>query len=83
MQCACAFLRSLIRTMHRLKRTDYLGFVTTSYNPSPRRMRSSRYATNSKIHCVVSLDTAKNNSKIFFKFGPELPKNQKIYHTNR
>ena len=64
-RCARDFLRSLIRSMCHLKHTGYLGFDTTSYNPSPRIMRSYRYTTNAKKPCVISLKTSKDNSRMF------------------
>ena len=51
--------------MCRLKHTEYLGFDATSYNPSLRGIRSCLYATNDKTPCVVYLETAKYNSRIF------------------
>ena len=63
--------------MRRLKRTYYLGFDATSYNPSPRKRRSRRYAKNTKTSIVVSHGATKENSKKSFKFRFEVPKNWK------
>ena len=63
--------------MRRLKRTDYLGFDSTSYNLSPRKRRSRCYAKNTKNPVVVSNGTTKDNSKKSFKFRFEVPKNWK------
>ena len=52
--------------MCRLKHTVYLGVDATSHNPSPRRMCSCRYATKAKTPCDTSLETAKDNSKMYF-----------------
>ena len=54
--------------MCRLKHTVYLGVDATSHNPSPRRMCSCRYATKAKTPCDTSLETAKDNSKIYILY---------------
>ena len=39
---ARAFLRSLRCTLRRLRRTTFLGYSATTYNPSPKKSRSRR-----------------------------------------
>ena len=70
-------IRSLKRTVRRLRYTGYLGFDLASYNPSPKRRHSRHYAPNTSTSSVVSLEITKSKSKRSLKFWFKVPKNCK------
>ena len=71
-------LRSLKRTLRRLRRRDFFGFDVTTYNPSrgKQQRRSRSYTNCAKDPSGLKVST-KPTQKRTFKFGVEVPKNWK------
>jgi hypothetical protein len=71
------FLKSLKRTLRRLRRCEFDGFDATTYNPFPGKKRSSRrYQSDNKIksgHIKATAPTYKRTFNFCFK----VPKNWK------
>ena len=73
---ARAFLRSLRCTLRRLRRTTFLGYSATTYNPSPKKSRSrrSRLRTEEeRVRDAVPFAKCRRT----FKYGLEVPKSWK------
>ena len=72
------FLRSLKRTVRRLRLSDFFGFEASTFNPNPtsKKRRSRRYAQNPEVPAGMSHKTPTKRNKIF-KFGLEVPKSWK------
>ena len=69
------FLRSLKRTLRRLRRSSFFGFQSTSFEPTPKKRRSRRY-TPTFMH-KMAIDEPLPNDRRTFKFGLEVPRNWK------
>ena len=77
MRWARKFLRSLKRTIRRLRKCDSNGFDATMYNPSPgKKRRSRRYQSDSNTKSGPEKATAPTHKRAF-KFDFEVPKRWK------
>ena len=73
---ARAFLRSLRCTLRRLRRTTFLGYTATTYNPSPKKTRSRRSklrTEEARVRDAVPFAKCRRT----FKYGLEVPKSWK------
>ena len=75
---ARAFLRSIKRTIRRLRRSHFFGFVATTHFPTPKKRRSRR-ATKSDRENDQKEEKKQQGPKRTgtFKYGLEVPKNWK------
>jgi len=74
---ARAFLRSLKRTLRRLRRCHTFGFEASTYHPSPKKRRSRRATTEHKAAERAQEKATEPKGKRIFKYGLEVPKNWK------
>ena len=73
-QWARLFLRSLKRTLRRLRRSSILGFTATTYNPSPKKLRSRRGKSLTINGKAIKPSIVAPTHSRDFKFGLEVPK---------
>ena len=59
--------------MRRLNRTNYLGFVAIRITPLPGECADAVMQLIPKPLVLFPRKTTKGDSKISFKFGPEVP----------
>jgi len=74
---ARSFLRSLKRTLRRLRRCHMFGFDATTYHPTPKKRRSRRATQLQRDEERKQEKTTEPKCKRTFKYGLEVPKNWK------
>jgi len=74
---ARAFLRSLRRTLRRLRRSSVLIFEATTFYPNPKKRRSRHAAQAEQAKDRAEDKATEGKSKRTFKYGLKVPKNWK------